>query len=362
MPIRRGLTLGKFHRLHRGHELMLQTAAACVDHLFVLIGVSDDDPYSFDLRAKWVNKAVADVLCYVTIIAQPELDTSAPKDADGTVLDEQYWVDWLASTRKLVPDADGLTHVFTSDFYGERVAREFGAVWYPVDPDRSIIPVSGTRVRTYPLLNWHNLSDEVRKDITKVFALVGPESTGKSTLTKRLGYHFDTPFVPEWGRTVCKRSNNDLTKEDFRALIQGQCQFMQNAKSRALKPFVFSDTENLVTALYYEMYYPEDKDDELSQEILHSWKDQPVDHYIVCAPTVPWVQDGDRFMSEMDRWQFHTRLLELLREYKKDFIVLDHSDFQYRQVQAIKYVLSLSPGYSQDTRAVFADNRSEKAA
>lgn len=338
--MRTGLTLGKFLPFHQGHELLIQTASACVDRLIVLIGVSEDDPYTAAEREDWVFHAHDEGWSNskLVVFEQPELDRNAPKDADGTITDENYWNAWLTDTRELLGNlADEITHVFTSDQYGQRIAKEFGAEWYPVDPDREIIPVSGTKVRQDAVSNFFLLPSYVKETLVKTVAVVGPESTGKSQLVKHLGEKFNCPWVPEYGRTVCKPRDSKLTLQDFKVILDGQEAFVANAVSRANVPLVISDTEALVTSLFYEMYYPEKKTSIFTNRAL----EQNFDLYLVLAPSVPMVQDGTRLTTEMQRWQFYYSLLEKLREMKKPFEMIEHSDFTYRTAKAEEHVARL---------------------
>lgn len=334
-----GLTLGKFLPFHLGHELLVQTAAACCDHLVILVGTDESDKYSFDDRLRWIASATEFSSCFVTVIEQKELDKDAPKDENGTITDEKYWSDWLSDTRKLLFDhgISHISHVFTSDAYGERIAKELGADWYPVDPDRSMIPVSGTLIREN-FLSWSDfLPRYVLQDLTKVVAIVGPESTGKSFLTERLGRkYYGVPWCAEFGRAVCKPRGNTLTKKDFQVILEGQEAFICHAINRVKSyPLVLTDTEACVTANYYDMFFPEHKDTEF-------WdfaEKQEIDLYLVMAPNVPWVNpDGDRFMTEYQRWRFHYQLVEKLRKMNKNFKVIDSSDFVIRKAKAIQYI------------------------
>ncbi|HRP36244.1 MAG TPA: adenylyltransferase/cytidyltransferase family protein, partial [Candidatus Dojkabacteria bacterium] len=210
-----GLTLGKFLPFHKGHELLIQTASAVCDQLIVLVGVSDDDPYSFEQRADWIR--AADVNHNLHIMEQKELDKNAPKDKDGTITDESYWIKWLEDTKRLI-DRSGtytnkITNIFTSDLYGERIAKELGAKWIPIDPDREIIPTSGTKVRSDIEANFCSLPSYVRKDLVKTVAILGPESVGKSTIIQKLSKKYMT--VPEYGRILSVNRKNDIDFSDF---------------------------------------------------------------------------------------------------------------------------------------------------
>jgi nicotinamide riboside kinase len=79
-------------------------------------------------------------------------------------------------------------------------------------------------------------------DIVKI-AIIGPESTGKSTLVQLLATHFNAPFVPEFARTYLKKKhppNYDFA--DLEAIARGQISAMAEAEKRAEKR-VFFDTD-----------------------------------------------------------------------------------------------------------------------
>lgn len=52
--------------------------------------------------------------------------------------------------------------VFSSEAYGEELARRFDAMPVRVDLDRRGVPVSGTAVRADPVAHWRWLSPAVR--------------------------------------------------------------------------------------------------------------------------------------------------------------------------------------------------------
>jgi NadR type nicotinamide-nucleotide adenylyltransferase len=331
-----GLTLGKFLPFHQGHELLLQTAAACVDKLIVLIGFTDEDFIPVQKRIEWAAKAIGG--WPHQIIAQREFDINVSKDEKGTITDESYWDRWLADTARILDDvspSNYITHVFTSDEYGKRIAEELSAEWYPVDPDREIIQVSGTKVRSDLQQYFSLLPNYVKPSFVKKVAIVGPESTGKSLLVKELGKHFGCPCVPEYGRTICKPRHNKLNRQDFEVILHGQDAFIENAVSRCYDvPLVISDTESLVTALYFELWHP----DADSLPFFEFARQRDIDLYLCMAPSVPWVQDGERVMTEMQRWQFYYGMVQKLREWKKPFHMIEHSDYTYRSAKVIEHI------------------------
>jgi HTH-type transcriptional repressor of NAD biosynthesis genes len=100
--------------------------------------------------------------------------------------------------------------VFTSEAYGDELARRLGARHVAMDPPRAAHPVSGTAVRADPVTHWSALAPCVRGHLAWRVVLVGAESTGKTTLAAAIaarlrargGAFVDTAWVPEVGREV----------------------------------------------------------------------------------------------------------------------------------------------------------------
>ena len=338
-----GLTLGKFLPLHKGHELLLRTAAINCSQLLVLVGTTHDDPFSFEQRKVWIREALEGIECETYIYPQPELDKNADKDEDGTIVDEAYWQAWLASTRELIADIPKIfhygpiTHVFTSDLYGDRIAKEFGAKWVPVDPDREMKAISGTKVRTDFYNMFRTLPEYTKHSLVKTVAIVGPESCGKSTMVAKSA-KYDT--LPEYGRILSVNRKNILDREDFRIIQRTQQFLIDQTKENANYPIIVSDTEALITAMYADIWFP----GEDNSEFYEYAKNQKIDKYIVLAPTVPWFQDGFRVMhGDAERYQFFYKICEKLTEWKKDFVQVTASQYHIRQAEAEHIIEEMIP-------------------
>lgn len=95
------------------------------------------------------------------------------------------------------------------------------------------------------------------KSIRKV-AIVGAESTGKTTLAQRLAAHYHTSWNPEFVRdfAMLKKQTNtpELTANDLDTIFWGQWATEEQSLRRARYPFVFLDT-NLLMSLVYAAHY-----------------------------------------------------------------------------------------------------------
>lgn len=317
MPKKVGITIGKFMPLHLGHKHMIDTALDTLDHLIVIVSGSEDDeiPLSerrFDLFAEYFFKDKIYVVKHID-------DSPTPKNINknGTVLDEDYQDYWIRVFRQYK-----VTHIVSSDMYGKTLAERMGVRWFPVDPKRELYPISGTEIRKNPTKNFHMLTETAKRRYMKTVAIVGPESVGKSTITKRLADEFQGIAIPEYGRSITEVKEN-LDKEDFDHIFQVQDSMIRRAQKSLRYPLVVSDTEALVTYVYGKIYLNTSLYDELDSVL----KNQHIDLYILMAPTVQWVDDGSRVMSnDEERWWFFSQMIELLISNKKNYVIIYKSD------------------------------------
>lgn len=242
---------------------------------------------------------------------------------------------WCDRFRYYEPE---LTHVVSSDLYGKVLAEMMGVEWFPVDPDRITVPISGTKIRNDTESNWLYVVPEAKYDWAYKVAIVGAESTGKSTLVKSIQDLVDSQIVPEYGRTLSEAKNNKLIIDDFHQIVKVQRQMMIQAAQ--IWPIVISDTEAIITHLYAPVYLSE-----VDAARFNGYKDidyaaQDVNLYIVMAPTTDWVDDGTRVMGKQtDRENFHQQLVTYLTLKGANLVVIDDNDWYHRTRLALNAIL-----------------------
>ena len=89
--------------------------------------------------------------------------------------------------------------------------------------------------------------------------VLGPESTGKTTLVAELAAHYRTAFAPEYLRTLVANQMRDggrmhVGMRDTRAIVLGQVANEDDAVRRAGEVVIF-DTNPLQSLVYYEHYF-----------------------------------------------------------------------------------------------------------
>ena len=88
--------------------------------------------------------------------------------------------------------------------------------------------------------------------------LIGPESTGKTTLAIALAEHYHTSWAPEYLREFCQRKweKTGIVCEwdDLIPILQGSLHNEQEAAIRA-RGLVILDTNPITLEIYSKLYY-----------------------------------------------------------------------------------------------------------
>src|SRR6185436_18855844 len=183
-----GFVLGKFYPPHAGHHYLINEASKQVDILVVLIWWSETESISVTQRMEILKEVHPDVIvCHQQCEIVPDYDNPDVWAEHMELFDNGPAAKWKS-----------YQVVFTSEDYGDELARQLDAKHICSDPDRVNHPVSGTAIRNDPAANWHHLAEPTRALLTKRFVVTGAESTGTTTLTRSLAQHYNTVWVPEY--------------------------------------------------------------------------------------------------------------------------------------------------------------------
>jgi len=316
MTFAHGLVVGKFYPPHAGHHHLIDTAAAACARLTVVVAASTVESIPLALRVAWLREAHPQPhVEVVPVVDDVEIDYGS----------DEIWrrhVEAFRSGLAMHPDAPPVDAVFSSEAYGDELARRFGAVHVPVDPARERFPVSGTAVRADPVAAWPWLAPPVRAYLARRVAVVGAESSGTTTLARALAAHYAgrggvwaaTRWVPEYGRTYCEEKLaaarratgdpelwlGDLTWEsaEFTEIAERHLA-LEDAAARAGSPLLVCDTDAFATVLWHERYLGSPAPD---VERLH---ERPPRHHLwILTDTagVPFEQDGWRDGERIREW------------------------------------------------------------
>jgi len=134
-------------------------------------------------------------------------------------------------------------------------------------------------------------------------AILGAESSGKSTLAAALAEQYHTVWVPEYLREFVDAHQRVPREDDQYAIALTQHTRENDAALRAQR-FLFCDTTPMMTALYSRVYWGR-VDAQLAQ--LDSVHDYALT--LVTAPDGPWMPDGLQRESEAVRQSVHALVL-----------------------------------------------------
>jgi len=132
-----------------------------------------------------------------------------------------------------------------------------------------------------------------QKPLIKV-AVIGPESTGKSTLCELLALHYDTQWCPEFAREYLLTHGMDYAYDDLLYIAKGQLamedEYTNSAKGSQLiarsSPLLFIDTDMYVMKVWCEFVFGK-----CHKWILEQIVKRKYDLYLLCNTDLPWVKD-----------------------------------------------------------------------
>lgn len=151
----------------------------------------------------------------------------------------------------------------------------------------------------------------------KKIVIIGPESTGKSTLCEKLATHFHTRWCPEYAREYLQLHGTDYSYDTLLTIAKGQLaledkyihELEQQATTASARlsndasalstqhsPLLFIDTDMYVMNVWCKFVFGKTHSWILNQII-----ERKYDLYLLCNVDVPWVKDGLREYPDLAR-------------------------------------------------------------
>jgi NadR type nicotinamide-nucleotide adenylyltransferase len=307
----RGLVFGKFMPLHRGHQLLIEHALEASDDVTVLVYDSsppgDYPPMPLELRARWIAELYPDIEAVVPL-PDPRRDANDGGDPRHAEL--------YAAGLALRGQVD---RVFSGEPKYERFANLISAEHVVVEQARSV-PVSGTGIRedVYSHRAW--LDPRVYASLIRKIALVGTESTGKTTLAQELARRLDTRWAHEYGRELWVDQGGGASFADYLKIARTQHRGEEELR-RDARGFLFCDTTPWTT-LHWCLWMHGTADPRLRELVDRTMGDYT---WFLCADDFPWVQDGWREMGDGAARRFQEQQVADLEERGVPYVLLEGS-------------------------------------
>jgi HTH-type transcriptional repressor of NAD biosynthesis genes len=302
------LVVGKFYPPHAGHHALIDAAAAASRRVTVVVAPSSGESVPLELRLAWLREAHG---------GSPHIRFAGTYDDHPVDYDDPAIWDLHCAVFRTAAGVDRVDAVFSSEPYGDELARRFGAVHVCVDLPRDAVPVSGTAVRDDPVAHWDRIGPGVRAWLTRRVIVVGAESSGTTTMARALARQFRlrggvwarTRWVPEFGRELTERKLEALRRERPDATVDevtwDRADFVtvaaeQNAAeddaARVGAPILIGDTDALATTVWEERYLGSTSDAVRAAV-------RPPDLYLLTDDAdVPFVDDGLRDGEAIRSW------------------------------------------------------------
>ncbi|OXB10074.1 cytidyltransferase [Flavobacterium plurextorum] len=320
-----GLTLGKFAPFHKGHQLLIETAVNEVDELIVLIY---DDPViniALAARAAWIREIYPKIVVIEGV--------NSPNDTGYTPEIMKIQEDYVLS----VLGNRTISHFYSSEPYGVHMSIALNAINRQVDVSRNIIPISATKIRKNSFENKEFIHPIVYKDLITKVVLLGAPSTGKTTLAEKLAFHFDTQWMPEYGREYWEKHqiNKRLTLEDLLKIAETHIE-REDALVLQSNRILFSDTNAITTYLFSLDYHGTAL---AALENLAKAAENRHDIIFVCDTDIPYDDTWDR-SGDVKRKEFQQKIIEDLNNRNLKYYMLSGTIDE--RIEQVSKVLSAS--------------------
>jgi len=321
----KAFVFGKFLPFHKGHEAMINFALTKCDFLTVLVCCSDKENIPDTFRKTWIEKAFEKEknieIRTFNYLESELLNTSKSSESVSKI--------WADIFKNQLPDYSLL---ITSEEYGNFVAAFMNIQHIAFDISKKLYPVSATAVRNNLFANWKFLPDSVKPDFTIKVALLGTESTGKTTLAEKLSKHFNCSLVLEAAREIIANSNS-FTFDDLYLVATEHAKSIEKAVL-GNSPLVIIDTDIHTTTSYSRFTF--EKELEISADIYNSNR---ANIYLYLNNDVEYLQDGTR-LREIERNLLDLSHRQVLTDHNIDIIEVK-GDWDERFEKALEQINKL---------------------
>jgi HTH-type transcriptional repressor of NAD biosynthesis genes len=172
---------------------------------------------------------------------------------------------------------------------------------------------------------------------------IGPESSGKTTLCKKLAENFKIQWVPEACRLAAEKKQVDpnnidfqFTLEEFQSMAYFQNEMEYNLQKQSDK-LLICDNDSFSLTIWCERYLGKYYDEiyKIYEDAKHLNNSEKI--YILTKPNVPFIQDGYRDGEHIRDWMYE-RFIEELNKYNMKYYLIESSDYEERYNKAIEII------------------------
>jgi NadR type nicotinamide-nucleotide adenylyltransferase len=170
-------------------------------------------------------------------------------------------------------------------------------------------------------------------------AVVGPESTGKSTMSAYLAKHYHTVWVPEYAREYCEKLTEPPTWQDEVNMFYGQLALEKGLLPEA-NHLLVCDTTFITVKIWSDYTFGRSPQEVLDELAIH-----PYDFYLLLDIDLPWEEDPLRDFPHL-REHFMNVWHSELQALNARYVVISGSGTERHDnaVAAIDKFFNMTPG------------------
>jgi len=181
----------------------------------------------------------------------------------------------------------------------------------------------------------------------KKIVVIGPESTGKSTLCEQLALHYKTQWCPEYAREYLSKHGMDYNFDDLLTIAKGQVELEEKHIMSMVNgplpmghisppPLLFIDTDMYVMKVWCEFVFGK-----CHQWILDQIALRKYDLYLLCNIDLPWIADKLREYPDIESREKLFRIYkDIMINQNTDWIEIS-GDYEKRLAVAIEKINKL---------------------
>ena len=174
----------------------------------------------------------------------------------------------------------------------------------------------------------------------KKVVIIGPESTGKSSLCAALSEYYGTIWCPEYAREYLLKNGRDYKQDDLLSIAKGQIRLEEEHAKKmtavASSKYLFIDTDMYVMKVWNEFVFQK-----CHRLILDQIVHRQYDAYLLCKPDIPWVKDALReYPDEAVRIALYHHYKDAMIHQELSWVEIT-GDYEQRLESAIRFTDSL---------------------
>jgi len=166
--------------------------------------------------------------------------------------------------------------------------------------------------------------------MVKRIVIIGPESTGKSTLSNQLAEHYHTLWCPEYAREYLLSHGIEYNYDDLLTIAKGQIALEDEyadkvaAQIKEGQGLLFIDTNMYVMKVWCEFVFGK-----CHEFILNQITERKYDLYLLCNIDLPWTKDELReYPDEQPRKELYKIYKDLLINQSVPFVEISGMEEQ----------------------------------